>query len=295
MAQKFDIYQNVTDHIVAAIEKGLEGRFELPWHGLSALPQNARSGKFYNGVNVPLLWVHQIKNGYQSGIWATYKQWAELGAHVRKGEKGSQIVFWKSVEVEPSEDNQEPETRIFARYSAVFNADQVDGFILSPDEQGDIKIESIAAADAVIDATGADIRHVEPRAFYNLIGDYINLPSPESFKETKGSSATENYYSVLFHELTHWSGASHRLDRLQHSKFGDKNYAFEELVAELGSAFLCARTGVESSPREDHAKYIRNWLAALKNDKKFIFSASSQAQKAVDYLVGFTGGQEIAA
>lgn len=295
MAQKFDIYQSVTDQIVAAIEGGLNGSFELPWHGLSVLPQNVRSGKFYNGVNIPLLWVHQIKNNYQSRLWATYKQWAELGAQVKKGEKGSQVVFWKSVQVEPSDDNQEPETRMFARYSVVFNADQVDGFTPLPDEQGGAKIEAIAAADAVIDATKADIRHVETRAFYSPVGDYINLPSPEFFKETKGSSATENYYSVLFHELTHWSGASHRLDRLQHSRFGDKDYAFEELVAELGAAFLCALTGVESVPRDDHSQYIRNWLIALKNDKKFIFAASSQAQKAVDYIMGFTNTQEMEA
>ena len=118
--------------------------------------------------------------------------------------------------------------------------------------------------------------------------DYINLPSPEFFKDTCGSTTTQNYYSTAFHELVHWTGAEKRLNREQKHKFASKDYAFEELVAELGAAMLCASTGVESSPREDHAIYIQNWLKALKDDKKFIFSASSQAQKAADYLFSFT-------
>ncbi|MCB0343394.1 MAG: DUF1738 domain-containing protein [Bdellovibrionales bacterium] len=286
MAQKSDIYQTVTDQIIAAIETGLKGKVELPWHGVSTLPQNARTGNSYHGVNVPLLWVHQLAQGYKSAVWATYRQWQDMGAQVKKGEKGVQVVFWKSVEIEPEDDHQEAETRMFARYSVVFNAGQVDGYEPKTDfVPSDIK--SIGAADALIEATGADIRHEDLRAYYHVAGDYINLPCPEFFKETKGSSATENYYSVLFHELTHWSGAKHRLDRLHSSKFGDTDYAFEELVAELGSAYLCASTGIESVSRDDHALYIQNWLEALRSDKKFIFAASSQAQKAVDYLFSF--------
>lgn len=256
---KTDIYQTVTDAIIEAIEKGLTGKFELPWHGCSAIPSNARTGNLYHGVNVPLLWIHQIKRNFKSGTWATYRQWQEMGAQVRKGEKGTQIVFWKQIEVEPSADNEEGQTRMFARYSAVFNADQVDGFDLqSGIEAADI--QAIAAADALIDASGADIRHNEARAYYNMKEDYVNLPAPEIFKDTKGSSATENYYSTLFHELTHWTGAKHRLDRMEHKTFGDTAYAFEELVAELGAAMCCASTGVESAVREDHAHYIESWL-----------------------------------
>ena len=121
------------------------------------------------------------------------------------------------------------------------------------------------------------------------------MPSREMFRDTTASTATENYYSVLFHELTHWTGAKHRLDRLNDNKFGGKDYAFEELVAELGAAMCCASTGVTSSPREDHARYIKNWLAALKSDKRFIFSAASQAQKAVDFLFSEKQQQQVAA
>ena len=141
----------------------------------------------------------------------------------------------------------------------------------------------------MIDASGADIRHDEARAYYNTAGDYINLPSPEIFRETRGSSATENYYSMLFHELCHWTGAKHRLDRKDHKKFGDSVYAFEELIAELGAAMCCASTGVEAAVREDHTQYIESWLRLLKNDKRVIFAASSQAQKAVDYLFSLQG------
>ncbi len=284
--KRTDIYQTVTDTIIKALEKGISGEFELPWHRVSSIPQNARTGKLYRGVNVPLLWVHQLVENRASGIWATYRQWQEMGAQVRKSEKGAQVVFWKSFEVEPKDDNDEPETRMFARYSTVFNADQVDGYdIIESFVPSDIK--AISAADALIDATGADIRHEGNSAYYSLIGDYIALPSPEVFKETKESSATGNYYSTLFHELTHWSGAEHRLDRFAKTNFDKAAYAFEELVAELGAAFLCASTKVASTAREDHTQYIQKWLEALRNDKKFVFSAASQAQKAVDYLFSF--------
>jgi len=280
---KTDIYQSVTDAIIEALENGLTNKFELPWHGCSEIPQNAKTGNFYHGVNVPLLWVHQMKRNFVSGTWATYRQWQDMDAQVKKGQKGTKVVFWKTLETEPSADNEKSETRMFARWSTVFNADQVDGYELHKNvEPSDIQV--IAVADALIDATGADIRHEEPRAYCNVTGDYINLPCPEIFKKTNASSATQNYYSTLFHELIHWTGANHRLDRADHKKFGDEIYAFEELIAELGSAMTCAFTGVSSTPREDHAQYIENWLKALKSDKRFIFAASSQAQKAVDYL-----------
>lgn len=284
--KRLDIYQTVTNSIIEALEKGLSADFELPWYRVSSIPQNAKTGNLYHGVNVLALWIYQLTDGYQSGIWATYKQWQDMGAQVKKGEKGAQIVFWKSFEVEPEDDNQEAETRMFARYSSVFNADQVEGYDLHADFVPS-DIEAIGAADALIDASGADIRHEGGRAFYSATGDYITVPCPEYFKATKESTATENYYSTVFHELTHWTGAASRLDRGKHNKFGDTAYAFEELVAELGAAFLCGSTGVESAPREDHSQYIQNWLQALKSDKKFIFAASSQAQKAVDYLFSF--------
>ena len=281
---KTDIYQTVTNAIIEALESSPPGRYQLPWHHVTTLPQNARTQNLYNGVNIPLLWAHQYKYGYTSGLWATYKQWQELGAQVKKGAKGTPIVFWKAVEIEPATDNAEAETRMFARWSRVFNADQVDGFSPPPPPQPEA-IQTIAAADRLVDASGADIRHGTGGAYYNPLEDYIRLPAPESFKAANGSSATGGYYSTLFHELTHWTGAKHRLDRDMGTTFGKQDYAFEELVAELGAAFLCARTGVQNAAREDHALYIRHWLQALKNDKRFIFAASAQAQKATDYLL----------
>lgn len=280
---KIDVYQDVTNRIIEALEKGLDGKFELPWHGISQIPENANTGKRYKGVNVPLLWVYQLTEGYQSGIWATYKQWQDQGAQVRKGEKSAQIVFWKMIEQEPTQDNEEQSIRMFAKWSRVFNADQVEGF-KADDDFIPSDIGAIGSADALIDASGADIRHDEIKAFYYPSGDFINMPPIERFKETSDSTATENYYSTIFHELTHWTGAKHRLDRLPSEKFSKSDYAFEELVAELGAAMSCASTGVTSLPRADHAKYIACWLKALQDDKKFIFSASSHAQKAVDYL-----------
>ncbi len=284
---KIDVYQDVTNRIIEALEKGLDEKFELPWHGVSQVPENVHTGKRYKGVNVPLLWVYQLTEGYQSGIWATYKQWQDQGAQVRKGEKSAHIVFWKMIKQEPTQDNEEQSMRMFAKWSRVFNADQVEGF--NPDSDFiPSDIGAIGAADTLIDASGADIRHDEIKAFYSPSGDFINMPPIERFKETSDSTATENYYSTIFHELTHWTGAKHRLDRLPSEKFSKSDYAFEELVAELGAAMSCASTGVTALPRADHAKYIACWLKALQDDKKFIFSAASHAQKAVDYLYSFT-------
>ncbi len=148
-------------------------------------------------------------------------------------------------------------------------------------------MSSIGRADKFIDALGADIRFGGNRAFYNKKEDFISLPCSKDFRATKSSTATENYYSTLFHETTHWSGASHRLDRTKGKIFGDDAYAFEELFAELGSAMLCASIGISSQTRADHAQYIDNWLEVLKSDNRFIFKAASQAQKAVDYLQNF--------
>jgi len=284
-----DVYETVTNAIAAAIEKGFSGEtFEMPWHGMSEIPQNASTQKRYRGINVPLLWVTQIDRGFKSGIWATYKQWAELGAQVRKGEKSTQIIFWKQVETEQNEDSEEDnKIRMFARYSAVFNAEQVDGFEPLPAAKLE-EIEQIESCTHFIEQTGAVIEHGDDGACYLINADKIRMPQKTLLRSTKYSTATENYYSTLLHELTHWSGAAHRLDRFSQEKFIErKDYAFEELVAELGAAILCASLGVTLSPRPDHAHYCSSWLKALGNDKRFIFLAATAAQKAVDYLYDF--------
>lgn len=292
-----DIYQTVTDTIIAAIENGISGSVEMPWHRINRIPENARTGNSYQGINIPLLWVYQIKQNYALPVWATYKQWSEIGAQVKKGEKGAPVVFYKQFEVESENSEDDPQTRIYARHSIVFNAAQVEGYETPAALQPPCPslIENIAAADMLVNQTGAQIRHEGGQAFYIPSMDYIAMPPRQMFHDTASSTATENYYSVLFHELTHWTGAKHRLDRLTDDKYGGKDYAFEELVAELGAAMCCAATGVTSSPRDDHARYINNWLKALKSDKRFIFSAASQAQKAVDFLFSQHNEQRAAA
>lgn len=286
MNNRADIYQTVTDTIIAAIENGLDGKFEMPWHRVNRIPENAKTGNCYQGINVPLLWVYQIKNEYRLPVWATYKQWAEMGAQVKRGEKGAPVVFYKTFEIEAEDEQDDPQTRIFARHSIVFNAAQVGGYesTASAEAPSPALIDDIESADRLVQESGADIRHGGDQAYYLPAHDYIMMPAGEKFRDTTTSTATENYYSTLFHELTHWTGAKHRLDRLCQDKFGSQDYAFEELVAELGAAMCCASTGVTSSTREDHARYIENWIHALKSDKRFIFAASSQAQKAVDFL-----------
>ncbi|MCB9995160.1 MAG: DUF1738 domain-containing protein [Rhodospirillales bacterium] len=282
---KQDIYQSVTNAIIEAIENGQTAdKFEMPWSGFSSVPVNAHTGKSYRGVNIPVLWVNQMQKGFKSGYWGTYRQWQERGAQVRKGEKGTQIVFWKSFDVEPQCDNEEAETRMFARWSTVFNADQVEGFTLPADEKATGEAKIIDTAEKFMENTGATIKRGGARAYYDRIADYIALPDMSLFHDTATSTATEGFYSTALHELTHWSGSESRLDRAKGRKHGDADYAYEELVAELGAAMLCAALGITSATRADHAQYIDGWLKALKSDKKFIFSAASQAQKAADYL-----------
>ena len=297
MTNRADIYQTVTDTIIAAIEQGLDGKFEMPWHQINRIPENAKTGNCYQGINVPLLWVYQIKNEYRLPVWATYKQWAEIGAQVKRGEKGAPVVFYKTFEIEAEDGQDDPQTRIFARHSTVFNAAQVEGYdsTARAEAPSPALIENIGSADRLVQESAADIRHGGDQAYYVPAQDYITMPARSMFKDTTTSTATENYYSTLFHELTHWTGAKHRLDRLNTAKFGGKDYAFEELVAELGAAMCCASTGVTSSPREDHARYIQNWLHALKSDKRFIFAAASQAQKAVDFLFSQQQAEALAA
>jgi antirestriction protein ArdC len=282
---KTDIYQNVTNTIIAAIEAGQTGdKLHMPWSGFPGLPTNAHSGKAYRGVNIPTLWALQLGRGYTSENWATYKQWQALGAQVRKGEKAAPIVFWKAVNGDPDADHAEADIRMVARWSMVFNADQVDGYTPPAPAPGAGQAAMIEHVEQFLLDSGADIRHGGGEAYYHFGEDYIALPAMALFHDTPGSTATEAYYATALHELTHWTGSARRLDRTQPTRFGGKAYAFEELVAELGAAMLCAMLGVTSSTRDDHAQYIDNWLKALKSDKRYIFSAASQAQKAADYL-----------
>jgi antirestriction protein ArdC len=285
-SKSFDLYAHVTDSIVAAIEAGTTD-CSLPWQrtGIgNLLPVNAATGAAYNGINILSLWATAMTEDYSRGLWATYRQWASLGAQVRKGARGACVIFYKeyAAEPDPDDDNDDGKRRV-ARASWVFNAEQVEGYEL-PDLPDLPPVERIAAAENLITANKPDIRHGGDQAYYSPTVDYIQMPDERLFAADDTARRTQDYYAVLFHELTHWSGAKHRLDREMHKRFGDRAYAMEELVAELGAAFLCGELSITPVPRPDHAGYIANWLEAMKADKRAIFTAAARAGEAATYL-----------
>jgi antirestriction protein ArdC len=286
-ASKSNIWDAVTAQIVAAIEAGA-GTCVMPWHGGAApvaMPCNAFTDTHYRGINVVMLWARGTEQLYPSGYWASYEQWRKLGAQVRKGERGAPIVFYKKLDGGPDTDaGEEAEApRFVLRHSHVFNFAQVDGWELPLSSRpSDVELNEQVAA--FIAAVRADIRHGYAIACYRRKEDCIEMPAPERFTGTPTSSATEAYHAVLLHELTHWTGAEHRLARVLGRKFGDNDYAFEELVAELGAAFLCAAFGIVNAPRPDHAAYIAHWLRILGQDNRAVFRAAGMAQEAVEYL-----------
>jgi antirestriction protein ArdC len=279
-----DIYQQVTDQIVAAIEAGAKGDWTMPWHVKAGdgdpMPYNVSSKRHYRGVNVIALWSVAKARGYISNAWGTYKQWQEHSCQVRKGERAAHVVFWKFDRVTSGEgegDSVERD-RVFARGYAVFNADQVDGYVAQPVAPV-IEPERNAYAEAWFGTLNATVSHGGNRAYDMPSHDRIQMPPYASFV-TPG-----HYYSTLAHEHIHWTGAKSRCDRDLTGRFGNEAYAAEELVAELGAAFVCALLQLASEPRPDHAEYVANWLRVLKGDKRAIFTAASKAQIAVDWMI----------
>lgn len=310
---KLDVHETITTKIVEAIQAGA-GTFEMPWHrpGVAlSLPKNAATDKAYRGSNVLSLWIDADAKKFEHQVWATFKQWLELEAPVRKGEKGSLIVKYgewvpKDAQAGNGGDSK-PETsgkededggkRLFAKAAYVFNAQQVDGYDIPPAVPRPDLTQRLDHVDAFIAATGAEFREGGQRAFYrhrslNGEGDFIQMPDRALFTGTTTSTPTESYESTRLHELGHWTGAEHRLNREFGDRFGDNKYAFEELVAELSAAYLCAGLEITNTPRPDHAQYISNWLAVLKGDTRAIFTAASMATRAVDYLYGLQPASE---
>lgn len=278
-----ELFERITRDIADAIEAGA-GDFRMPWQRWGealASPINAASRRPYRGFNILMLWAAAEGSGYSSGCWATYRQWAAVGAQVRKGEKGTPVLFWKS-DPDPRGADDEGETgsrpRFLARLYPVFNADQVDGGPIGARNEPNCE-SRIVEADRFFRATNADIHHGGDRACYIGSTDKIWLPKFDQFRDAM------SYYSVLGHETVHWTGARHRLNRDLGGRFGTDAYAMEELVAELGSAFLAAHLGLVVEPRPDHAAYIGSWLRVLRSDPRAILSASAKAQEAVDYLI----------
>ena len=286
-AVRHDLHADITGQLIAAIEAD-PGNPSLPWRrtgGAPHLPHNILSGKTYNGINILSLWVTAQVRDYATPIWGTYRQWAEKGAQVRKGEKSALVIFYKEYETEAEpEDEMDTGKRRVARASHVFNADQVDGFTPPAPSESLGPIDRIIRADRFVCDTGATVRHGGERAFYTPSADFIQMPDEGLFAGTTTMTRSEGYYATLVHELIHWSGAKHRLNREMGKRFGDQAYAAEELVAEIGAAFLCAELAITQDVRPDHAQYLANWLKLLKSDDKAIFTAAARASEAVAFL-----------
>jgi len=295
---KVDLYQRATDQIITAIESGADGEeWKMPWTGFNnGLPYNATTKAVYRGVNVLMLWGAATGEAYPSNEWSSYKQWQGRGAQVNKGERGTIIVYCGSASREVENETGETEEKRFRflKYSTVFNAAQVSGWESPETERPDLA-KRIESAESFVANTEAVIRFGGGRALYTHTKDYIAMPDWDQFTDTKTATATENAYGTLLHELTHWTGHERRCDRKFSKRFGDQAYAMEELVAELGAAFLCAKIGITPAPRRDHAQYIARWLRTMKADKRAIFTAASKASDAVDFLNGLQAGEAVEA
>lgn len=296
--EKTDVYQRVTDRIVSELEQGVRP-WHKPWNAEHAAGRITRPLRFngvpYNGINVVMLWSAAVAQGYAAPIWMTFKQAQEMGAHVRKGEKGNLVVYADRIRrTETDEKTGEEQERDipFMKGYTVFNVEQIEGLpaqFYAPAEKRLDPVQRIDHAETFFGATGADIRHGGNQAYYTVTHDYVQMPPFESFRDA------ESYYATLAHECTHWTRHTSRLEReFGRKRWGDEGYAMEELVAELGSAFLSADLDLTPEPRADHAAYIGSWLNVLKNDKRAIFTAASHAQRAADFLNGFQEAAPVA-
>jgi antirestriction protein ArdC len=287
MSKAFDV---ITDRVIQRLEAGTVP-WNKPWHGSAGMPKNLVSKQQYRGINVFLL--HCL--GYESPYFLTFKQAKKLGGHVRKGEKGCPVVFWKRLDVkeETTEDGQ----KVFKvkqvpmlRYYTVFNVSHCEGIEAPALDVPEREHDPIEAADQIANGmhNAPQIRHGHTGASYSPPEDVVRMPRPEVFNDDGA------YYSTLFHELTHSTGHGSRLDRKLESDpapFGSPDYSREELVAEMGAAFLCGEAGILHTNIDQSAAYIAGWLKKLKDDRKLVVTAAAQAQKAADHILGRTFSQ----
>jgi antirestriction protein ArdC len=286
------LYAEVTQRIIAELEAG-----RLPWvqpwdasRCACTMPGNAVSGRRYSGINVLILWAAGVEHGFTSQRWLTYRQAEQAGGHVRRGEKGTVICyadrFTPRDEVDKAQsEDREARTVAFLKRFTVFNIDQCEELpqaLTGPTAPLD-RIVAIDAVDAIIGASGADVRIGGGEAYYSPTQDYVAVPPQAAFHEPI------NWFRTALHELGHWSGHTSRLGRDQSGKFGSAAYACEELVAEMTSAFACASLGIVPTVR--HADYVGAWLEVLRADEKAIFRVAGAASKAADFLLSFGEAQ----
>jgi antirestriction protein ArdC len=277
-----NLHQEITDRIVARLRDGV-CPWRQPWSGKGhgVMPRNAVTSRAYSGVNVLILWSRAQDSSYSDPRWLTFKQALELGGNVRKGEKGETVIFVSKV-IKEDKDGARRAIPFLKAYT-LFNVAQCDNLpakIANPDAASHIVNPNTRdeIADAFIASTGADLRHGEAHAYYRPIGDYINLPPFETFKDAS------SYYGTAFHELGHWTGAEKRVDRTFGKKFGDAAYSAEELVAELTSAFLCGEFGFDNNGVD--ADYITHWVSFLTDHSSAIITAAAAASRAVEFMRG---------
>ncbi|MCQ4635066.1 DUF1738 domain-containing protein [Shinella sp. CPCC 100929] len=288
-SQRTDIYSRITDRIIEDLACGVRPWMK-PWNAANTDGRISRplrhNGEPYSGMNVLLLWSEQMSRGFTASMWMTFKQALELGAAVRKGETGSTVVFasrFTKTQADGKGGEVDREIPFLKAYS-VFNVEQIDGLPDTYYHRPDIVLDPvarIAQADLFFRNTGAVIRHGGNQAFYAPGPDVIQMPPFETFKDAA------SYYATLSHEATHWTAAESRVRRDLSRYAKDRSErAREELIAELGSCFLCADLGIapELEPRPEHASYLQSWLKLLADDKRAIFQAAAHAQRAVTYL-----------
>jgi len=282
------LYAEVTSQVIAELEAG-RLPWVQPWDSAAcgcAMPHNAGTGRRYSGINVLILWAAVIEGRYSSQRWLTYRQAQAAGGNVRRGERGTVVCYAdrftpKDEAARAQDEDRDARQIAFLKRFTVFNVDQCEGLpealTSTPDLPAEIDI--IPRVQALIRTSGADFRIGGGEAFYAPGADVVAVPPPVAFAERI------NWYRTALHELGHWTGHSSRLDRNQRGGLGSADYAREELVAEMASAFACASLAIQPTVR--HADYIGSWLAVLREDEKAIFRAASAASKAADYLLAF--------
>lgn len=284
-----DIYQETTDKIIAALERGTVP-WHCPWSRYKGFPKNLVSGKEYRGANVFLLTVSRMAEGYESPHWLTYKQAQEKGGNVRKGERGTLVIFWKLYDKPTTEIGEDGKPKVnrfpVLRHYTVFNAAQCDGVEIPADDEIERhEWDAIETAEDLASRwNGPTIEHGGDAACYLPSEDLVRMPQRDRFEHPG------EYYSTLFHELTHSTGHETRLARpgiTNPTGFGTDPYGREELVAEMGAAFLCGHCGIDTTT-EHNAAYLDGWLNMIKGDPKLVIQAAGQAQKAADLIVGRT-------
>lgn len=267
-----DVYESVTDRIVAALEEGVVP-WRKPWVGGG--PVNVRTGRPYRGINVFLLGLAP----YTDPRWGTYKAIQQAGGHVRKGERSTSVILWKPVTKKAKEENEEATGYMLLRSYSVFNAEQTEGL---PEYKVEFEHEPLERAQMIVDGYESPpaISFGGGEASYSPPRDFVRCPELGQFRTVEG------YYSTLYHELIHSTGHEKRLARIETALFGTSPYAKEELVAEMGAAMLCGMAGIDN--QDQSAAYVSGWLERLRDDRKFVVQAAAQAQKAADMILGTT-------